>query len=124
MQLDTVHVWGRHHIGWYTNQPEWTANCEVEGAFVANVVLDSVACVWMGGSIYGTNSQSGQSFEVGLQVGQNNNTTRCLVATLIYNVGYAPINMGKTAGDNKLTMVGNNTTAGVTLKHPFQVGDW
>lgn len=65
-----VHVWGRNHFGLFSQaSPFFAANCYVEGAFIANVVL-GIASTWTGGQVLGTNGNSNnQPIEVGFCFG-------------------------------------------------------
>jgi hypothetical protein len=125
-----VHEWGRAHYGWYTSSQIFCSNCQGEGGIIANVVFDAPGCVWMGGTIYGTNGNSGtQPNEVGLQIGLSHVVSRCLVSTFIYNFATTglPVKMVNTAGDNVIRVVGAGSSLNAMIGgSPFYNagGDW
>ena len=132
MLVSNVHTWGRNHFGVYYNGGNGAGtfnNCIAEGAFVANVVFDNGGCAWVGGAIYGTNGQSGQNFEGGLQIGQTNNTAACNINTNIYNCGSSgggwTVNMAHTAGANHIFVNGSCGNGNSQwLVKPYYGGDF
>jgi hypothetical protein len=66
-----IHVWGRHSYGInIASSSHWFGNCEIEGAFIANVNVAAGRITWIGGTVYGTNGNGGtQTAEVGFQIG-------------------------------------------------------
>lgn len=89
------HIWGRNHIGLgckmlttpYYDIPIFSQGCHVEGAFLANVIMSSKS-VFEGGSIYGTNGQTGNEYEVGLLLSlPNRGANNFKISTLVYNIG-------------------------------------
>ena len=129
-QMQNMHIWGRNHIGWFDDSGSWSSNIEAEGAFVANVVLNAVNISLVGAAIYGTNGQSGQPYEVGLQLGYDNGIRTCNFDGVIYNVGNTsggwPINAtSRTSGNNKIKAVGtspSNTTP--FILNPYSSADY
>jgi hypothetical protein len=67
--LTNVHIWGRNHLGFYTLDQNYLANCYLEGAILVNATL-GVGCTWVGGFSLGTSGNSGhQPTEIGLAIG-------------------------------------------------------
>lgn len=100
LELSMLHIWGRNHFGILPNGvPVFASNCEVEGAFIVNVIQASKGC-YKGGAIYGTSGQAGQVNEAGIQLGTDQQGCGSAdIDTIIYNMGSA----SSTAGASVVT---------------------
>jgi hypothetical protein len=93
-------------------------------------VIMGAPCTWIGGAVYGTNGQAGQTNETGIQLGHPSfNSAGSLISTKVFNVGTstspngASLISSNTGGDNVARIVG--TTANTTrYVNPFSTGDY
>jgi|GEM_PF-1529055 len=109
------HFWGRNHFPLYGAAQLFVANTEAEGGFIASAVFSS-GSTYVGGAVYGTNGQTGQENEVGIQLGTD--TQGCghsNINTHVHNVGGssssngASVFVNSSAGGNYIRVTG--TTA-------------